>query len=174
MYPTSRYGTDSGLWIKRGREVWTECPDDMSEWIISTLAELMPPGATPVPKEISERTEAHWQAVRRAQFMSSAGAGKIARKLRSLVRSDHPASLRTAGLDTNPEVLWAGGVPWDLRASGDLPTPRTGSIRTPRTCAPRCTHRTRPSLPPAGTRSSPWCCPTRRYAPGRCACSRSR
>jgi hypothetical protein len=174
MYPALRYSTDSGLWIKRGREVWTECPDDMSEWIISTLAELMPPGATPVPKEVSERTEAHWQAVRRAQFMSSAGAGKIARKLRSLVRSDHPASLRTADLDTNPEVLWAGGVPWDLRASGDLPTPahwidpNTPHLRTA-LCAPD------PTVPiPAGTRSSLSCCPTRRYAPGRCGCCRSR
>jgi P4 family phage/plasmid primase-like protien len=123
MYPALRYVTDTGTWIKRGRDVWTEHADDLSDWIVSVMAELMPLGATPVPKEASERTEGHWQAVRRAQFMSSAGSGRIARKLRAVVRSDHPASLHSAALDSNPEVLWAGAVPWDLRASIDLPVP---------------------------------------------------
>jgi P4 family phage/plasmid primase-like protien len=123
MYPALRYVTDTGMWIKRGREVWTEHADDMSDWIVLIMAELMPLGTTPVPKVVDQRTEGHWQAVRRAQFTSSAGAGRIARKLRALVRSDHPTSLHSAALDSNPEVLWAGAVPWDLRASGDLPTP---------------------------------------------------
>lgn len=123
MYPALRYATDAGMWIKRDRHVWEECGDDMSDWIISLLAELMPLGQTPVPKDVSQRTEGHWQAARRALFMSSGGTGKVGRKLRALVKSDHPASLRVTDLDANPEVLWAGGVPWDLRASGDIPTP---------------------------------------------------
>jgi P4 family phage/plasmid primase-like protien len=123
MYPTLRYAIDSGLWVKREREVWNECAGDMSDWIVSIMAELMPLGSTPVPKEIGERTEQHWQAVRRAQFMSTAGTSKIASKLRAILRSDHPAALKVASLDANPEVFWAGAVPWDLRASGDIPTP---------------------------------------------------
>lgn len=123
MYPWLRYAQDSGQWIKRGETVWEEAGDDLSDWAVTVLAEAMPLGATPVPKDPSERTEMHWQAVRRNMFMSSAGAGKIARKLRAIVRSDHPATLRTADLDLNPEVLWAGAVPWDLRRSGDVPTP---------------------------------------------------
>ncbi|MET0423637.1 MAG: phage/plasmid primase, P4 family, partial [Actinoplanes sp.] len=125
MYPALRYAKDIGLWIKRERDVWEECGDDMSDWIVSLLAELMPLGETPVPKDTSLRTEPHWQAVRRATFMSSGGTGKIGRKLRAIIRSDHPAALKVAELDTNPEVLWAGGVPWNLRASGDVPTPAT-------------------------------------------------
>lgn len=125
MYPALRYATDAGLWIKRERDVWAECGEDMSDWIVSLLAELMPIGESPVPKDVGQRTGLHWQAVRRAIFMSSGGTGKVGRKLRAIVRSDHPASLRIADLDTNPEVLWAGGIPWDLRASGDVPTPAT-------------------------------------------------
>jgi len=123
MYPALRFATDSGMWIKRERDVWVEHADDHTEWAVAVLAELMPLGATPVPKELGERTEAHWQAVRRAQLMSSAGTGKVARKLRAIVRSDHPSALRSADLDANPEVLWAGGVAWDLSASAEAPTP---------------------------------------------------
>jgi P4 family phage/plasmid primase-like protien len=141
MYPALRYAKDAGLWIKRERDVWDECADDMSDWIVSLLAELMPLGETPVPKDVTQRTELHWQAARRATFMSSAGTGKIGRKLRAIIRSDHPASLRISDLDTNPEVLWAGGIPWDLRASGEVPTPamwvdpNTPHLRTA-LCAP--------------------------------------
>lgn len=125
MYPALRYAKDAGLWVKREQHVWEEAKDDgvVTDWIVSLMAELMPLGTTPVPKDHGERTEGHWQAVRRATFMSSAGTGKVGRKLRAIVRSDHPATLRVADLDSNPDVLWAGGVPWDLRASGDVPTP---------------------------------------------------
>jgi P4 family phage/plasmid primase-like protien len=143
MYPVLRYAKDAGAWVKRERDVWEEFKDtiDVPHWIVSQMAKLMPLGQTPVPKEVTERTEAHWQAVRRAQFMSSGGTGKISRKLRALVHSDHPAALRVADLDTNPEVLWAGGVPWDLRTSGDAPTaaswvdPNTPHLHTA-LCAP--------------------------------------
>ncbi|MHA6626902.1 DNA polymerase [Pseudonocardia sichuanensis] len=141
MYPALRYAKDASVWVKRERDVWEECGDDMSDWIVSMMAELMPLGSTPVPKDVGERTDQHWQAVRRAIFMSSAGTGKIGRKLRAIVRSDHPAALRISDLDSNPEVLWAGAVPWDLRASGDVPTPahwvdpNTPHLRTAM-CAP--------------------------------------
>jgi P4 family phage/plasmid primase-like protien len=141
MYPALRYATDAGSWVKRERHVWEESSEDMSDWVISLLAELMPLGEKPIPKDVEARTEGHWQAARRALFMSSGGTGKIARKLRAIVRADHPASLRIADLDTNPEVLWAGGVPWDLRRSGDVPTPaywvdpNTPHLRTA-LCAP--------------------------------------
>jgi P4 family phage/plasmid primase-like protien len=143
MYPVLRYARDAGSWVKRERDVWEEIKDSdaVPNWIVAQMAKLMPIGQTPVPKEVTERTEGHWQAVRRAMFMSSAGTGKVARKLRALVHSDHPATLRVAELDTNPEVLWAGGVPWDLRASGDRPTaaewvdPNTPHLHTA-LCAP--------------------------------------
>lgn len=141
MFPAVRYASDAGTWLLRGREVWEETADDLSDWVVSTLAELMPPGQTPVPKDVGERTEAHWQAVRRRDFTSTAGMGRVARKLKALVRHDHPASVRLAELDSYEEVLWAGGVPWHLRQCGDVPTPaawidpNTPHLRTA-LCAP--------------------------------------
>ncbi len=123
MYPVLRYASDTGQWVKRRQYVWEATSDNLSRWIVAVLAELMPLGSTPVPKELSERTEMHWQAVRRALFMSSAGSGKISAKLQDMVRFDHPATLEIGELDSNPEILWAGGIPWNLAASGDVPTP---------------------------------------------------
>lgn len=121
MYPSLRFGVDSGRWLVRAREVWTE-REDMAAWAVSQVARLMPLGETPVPKELTARTEGHWQAVRRARFMDSGGAGKVERKLKSIVRNpDHPAGIEVAHLDADPEILWAGGLPYDLRASGDEP-----------------------------------------------------
>lgn len=140
-YPALRYARDAAVWVKRERDVWETHGDDLSDWAVAIAAELMPLGQTPIPKDLSERTEAHWQAHRRAIFMSSAGSGKVSRKIRAILRSDHPATLRLTELDTNPEVLWAGRVPWDLRTSGDLPTvagwvdPNTPHLRTA-ACAP--------------------------------------
>lgn len=147
MLPALRLASDSGTWIKRERDAWVERSEDLSEWVVAVVAKLMPLGQAPVPKDLGERTELHWQAVRRALFLSSAGAGKIARKLRAVVRDDHPASLKSSTLDANPEVLWAGGVPWDLRASAELPTPArwidpgTPHLRTA-LCAPDPTNGT--------------------------------
>lgn len=141
MAPALRYGVDSATWLVRGPWCWRE-REDMSSWAVSTVARLMPLGSTPVPKEISDRTEMHWQAVRRAKFMDSGGAGKVERKLRAIVRNtDHPSGVELGELDVDPEVLWAGGMPWNLRASGDEPTladvdPATPHLRAA-LCAPQ-------------------------------------
>jgi hypothetical protein len=50
--------------------------------------------------------------------MSTAGARAVAGKMDDLVASgSHPAALAVAALDADPEILWAGGRPYDLRAS---------------------------------------------------------
>jgi len=141
MFPVLRFAQDAGLWIKREPDAWVADPKDLSGWIVAALAELMPLGSTPIPAAAGERTEGHWQAVRRAMFLSSAGAGKVTRKLRDILMSDNAATLKVAELDTNPEVLWAGRVPWNLRESGEVPTPaywidpNTPHLHTAR-CAP--------------------------------------
>lgn len=140
MYPVLRYGVDSNTWLVRGREMW-KSREDMSGWALATVARLMPLGTTPVPRELTERTDDHWRAARRAKFMDSGGAGKVERKLRAIVRNvDHPAGIEVGTLDTDPEVLWAGGLAWDLRASLEVPTlaeidPATPHLHTAR-CAP--------------------------------------
>jgi P4 family phage/plasmid primase-like protien len=132
MFPVLRYATDAETWVVRGRHVWRQRTSDLGEWAVALLAELMPPGE-PAPSGVKkdEYTEANWTAARRTLLMSSAGAGRVARKLRSILTGDHPSCLEAADLDANPEVLWAGGVPWDLRASGDLPVPARVDPGTP-------------------------------------------
>lgn len=121
MLPVLRFGEDSGQWLTRGPVNWYE-REDMSGWAVSRVAQDMPLGAAPRPKEKSEWEEAHWQSFRRDAFLSSAGAGKVERKIKTLVRSrEFPGTVTVADLDQEPEVLWAGGLPWDLRGSADVP-----------------------------------------------------
>lgn len=118
-YPGLRASTDAGTYVVRGPEVWRES-EDMAGWAVSVLARLMPVGAKAGADE--EKGEAHWQFERRKIFTSSAGSGRVAKKIRDITRgADHFATVRLSELDTEPEVLWAGGVPWDLRASGEQP-----------------------------------------------------
>ena len=133
--PVMRYAADAGSWLVREAEAWRE-REDLSGWAVALVARLMPLGTQPVPKDVTARTAEHWQAVRRQRFMTSGGAGGIERKLRAIVRAgDHPSALELATLDSEPEVLWAGGVPWDLRASREAPVaagidPATPHLRT--------------------------------------------
>lgn len=121
MYPALRFGVDSGTWLVRGREVWRE-REDMTAWAVATVARLMPLGDPQVPKDVALRTPAHWQAVRRQRFMDSGGSGKVERKLKAIVRnSDHPAGTEITKLDADPEILWAGGTPYNLRESLEAP-----------------------------------------------------
>lgn len=118
-YPGLRASTDAGTYVVRGPEVWRES-EDMAGWAVSVLARLMPAGAKAGADE--EKGAAHWQFERRKIFTSSAGSGRVAKKIRDITRgADHFATVRLSELDTEAEVLWAGGVPWDLRASGEQP-----------------------------------------------------
>lgn len=121
--PGLRRALDTGGWIVRGPERWEELRDEgRAEWACSVLAWLMPAGAKAAASE--EKTAAHWQYERRKKFMSSAGSGNVARKVRAISGgADHPSVIRVAELDREAEVLWAGGVPWDLRASREAPVP---------------------------------------------------
>jgi hypothetical protein len=95
----------------------------MAAVAIATVAKLMPLG-DPTPVEKGEKpTEAQRQHARRYRFMTSKSGGAIATKLKALMAApDSPGRLDLADLDTDPDVLWAGGWPYDLRNSGQQPT----------------------------------------------------
>jgi P4 family phage/plasmid primase-like protien len=119
--PGLRRGVDTGGWLVRGPERWEELKNEgRAEWAISVLARLMPAGR-PAPAG-EEKDEAHWQHERRKKFLTSRTAGAISSKMRAITSgADHPAVVRVAELDSEAEVLWAGGLPWDLRQSGEVP-----------------------------------------------------
>lgn len=121
--PGLRRAVDTGGWIVRGPERWEELRDaGRAEWAVSVLARIMPPGRKAGASE--DKDAAHWQFERRRKFVSATGSGAIASKMRAITGgADHPAVVRVGELDADPEVLWAGGLPWDLRASGEVPVP---------------------------------------------------
>lgn len=132
MYPALRYARDSGQWVVREEDRWTAMGEDLTGWSVSTLADLMPPGLTPVPKDFSERTEQHWQAHRRGVFQSTQGRNKIVTKIKDLAKGA-PYTLEIAKLDIEPDIMWAGGIPWDLRKSGVVPVAVPPEVIDPRT-----------------------------------------
>jgi P4 family phage/plasmid primase-like protien len=130
VHPVLRYATDAGVWILRGPHAWDVCTD-MAEWAVSEVAELMPHGSEPETKEDKNTPEAR-RFARRARFESNGTANAIAGKMRSLVRAPgHPATVVLADLDTDPEILWAGGLPWDLRNCAERPAVAVLDIGTP-------------------------------------------
>jgi P4 family phage/plasmid primase-like protien len=117
IQPVLRYATDVGGWVVRGPYSWDAAVGDMADWALTELFELMPHGD---PE--SESDEAKDRAARRKRFGQNSGSSGVASKLRALVRaSGAPGTVRLADLDADPEILWAGRLPWSLRNSIDRP-----------------------------------------------------
>jgi P4 family phage/plasmid primase-like protien len=122
MRPALLWSESSATWVTRTPLRWVE-RHDRAGWAVATVAWLMPPGLKPRPKDQTEWTAEHWQSWTRDQYMSSAGAAKITRKVKDITRDDSaPWSVDIAELDSDPGVLWAGGWPWSLAHSGEVPT----------------------------------------------------
>jgi P4 family phage/plasmid primase-like protien len=117
MRPVLRFGYDEGTWLLRERVSWAARPD-LAEWAIAQVADMMPRGNPDAEKGSEDRE----QAEQRKRLMSSSPAGAVAKKMRARVAGgSHPCALRIAELDSEPWLLWAGGVGWDLTASRELP-----------------------------------------------------
>jgi DNA polymerase I-like protein with 3'-5' exonuclease and polymerase domains/phage/plasmid-associated DNA primase len=118
MWPALRYAYDSRGWIVRAPERW-ELHGNLAAWAVAQLAPLMPLGDPTAEKD----SDAYARAKRRTRLMSSGGARAIANKIEDLVVGGmHPMAVALADLDADPEILWAGGMPYDLRRSANGPT----------------------------------------------------
>lgn len=117
-YPALRYAYDSRGWIVRAPERW-ELHGGLAAWAVAQLAPLMPLGDPTADKD----SDAYARAKRRARLLSSGGARAVANKIEDLVVGGmHPMAVALADLDADPEILWAGGMPYDLRRSASGPT----------------------------------------------------
>ena len=126
-YPALRYAYDANAWLLRAPDRW-ELHKRLSPWAVATVAPLMPVGDPTAEKG----SEPHTRHQRRARLMSTAGARAIAQKMDDLVAGGvHPAATALSHLDADPEILWAGGVAWDLRRSIEAPTPAGLDPATP-------------------------------------------
>lgn len=117
MYPAMRYAHDANAWLLRGPHRW-ERRGELAKWAVSELALMMPRGDN-TPGEV---TEDRARAKRRTRFLGNNSSSAIANKMTTRVTAGtHPCSLELGQLDAEPDVLWAGGIPWDLRASSWAP-----------------------------------------------------
>ncbi len=122
FYMVRRASDTKTAWLQRGAEQWY-LEGDLSGRVVSECAALMPDGdASPVLKG-EPPTPAQRAYKRRLRMMTNGPAAAVAATIRRQTDGGrHPATVAVADLDREPDVLWAGGWPWDLHASGETPT----------------------------------------------------
>ena len=126
-YPALRYAYDTRGWLLRQPERW-ELHGDLASWAVSQVAALMPVGDATADK----KSEAYARHLRRTRLMTNAGGKAVSAKMGDLVAGGlHPASAALGTLDSDPELLWAGGHAWSLRDSLERPTPAEIDPTTP-------------------------------------------
>jgi P4 family phage/plasmid primase-like protien len=127
-WPVLRYAVDAGAWLARGPEKWDVRKGDLAPWAVDLVFWLMLPGDPDAP----EGSDDWRRAKQRARFGTNASANAIAGKMKAQVAGGHhPSSLELSWLDADREILWAGGLPFDLRASGEIPTLAKADPGTP-------------------------------------------
>lgn len=113
-----RYCPDAGAWIVRGPEHWSVRKGELAKWGVDLMWPLMQPGDPEAP----DGSLAKIQAARRAKFTMNAASAGIAGKMAAQVAAGyHPCAVELADLDQDHEILWAGGMAYDLRACADGP-----------------------------------------------------
>ena len=160
-----RYATDLRCWIVRDGVRWVPAPDGVAPVIAAFAAATVPAPdldnpatrkrgirqggiASSLGNRYSARGEKWYtrediQADELARKMKTTAAqARLAAQMRSLAgaasaETDRPVmTVRAAGLDNEPGILWAGGVPFDLAKSVTAPAwavDVTGRTRTPLT-----------------------------------------
>lgn len=111
-YPITRFAYDSNGWLMRVPDRW-ELRKDLTQWAVAQVASLMPVGDPGADKDSEQKA----RSSRRARLQTQAGAKAIAGKMQALVAAgSHPCSITLSELDSQPNIMWAGGFPWDLAA----------------------------------------------------------
>jgi hypothetical protein len=137
-----RYDEEAGTWLLRGAGKWTPFTGSAGpRAVINGLRSLMPEGCADPVKAMDKDPETDGteiaalkaQAKNRERFSASAQIGAVAAVMADTVLRHRGAGsvVRAGRLDTEREVLWAGGVPWDLRASAHGPVPAALDRGTP-------------------------------------------
>jgi P4 family phage/plasmid primase-like protien len=118
VHPALRYAPDAGTWLVRGPEAWVPRRGDAAKWAVDLVSWLMLPGDPDAADGSPEKA----QAKRRARFCTNASSNGVAGKMNAQVAVGfHRSAIDLAGLDSDRDILWAGGRPYDLRACGKGP-----------------------------------------------------
>lgn len=127
-----RYDEEAGTWLLRGTGRWESLPGAAGpRAVVNGLRDLMPEGCADPVKALDKDPEADGpeiaalkvQAKNRERFSASSSVGQVAAVMTDTVLRHRGSGVtaRSSKLDTDAEILWAGGVPWDLRKSADGP-----------------------------------------------------
>jgi P4 family phage/plasmid primase-like protien len=128
ILPVLRYVTDAGGWLVRGPWAWSHHEKDHAGWAITELFDLMPDG----DPDAEDGSPAALRSARRKRFGMASSSSGVATKLRDLIRAQgSPGTVALSDLDTDPEVLWAGRMPWNLRRCIERPALAAMSPDTP-------------------------------------------
>lgn len=122
IYMTRRAADAKNAWLQRGAEQWS-LEGDLAGRIVAECATLMPEGDPRAVDTAVGPTPAQRAYKRRLRMMTNGPAAAVAATIkRQTDGGRHPATVRLTDLDADPEILWAGGWPFDLRASAETPT----------------------------------------------------
>lgn len=125
--PIALYATDAGTWIQHEGLKWATSRMD-GAGAVSIAADHMPLG----DKEAEKGTPENDAHLLRQRFRSSAQSSGVSGKLNAILKARTPGPLtQVAQLDREPNILWAGGWPFDLKQSGDGPKLADLDPRTP-------------------------------------------
>jgi P4 family phage/plasmid primase-like protien len=132
MHPTHRWANDVRGWVVRddNAHVWrlsNANPTEGAKAMVTRVAQLAPVGDPGAPAGTPEKTRAD----RRKRLQSNAGNSAIAAMLVAYVAGQPWTWANLDTLDLDPNMLWAGGVAWDLEASRTRLVPRDIDPNTP-------------------------------------------
>lgn len=127
-----RYDEEAGTWLLRGTGKWTSFTGSAGpRAVINGLLGLMPEGCMDPVKLMDLDEDTHrseiaalkQQAKNKERFSASSQIGSVAAVMADIVLRHRGAGsvARSSALDCEPDILWAGGVAWDLRSSGREP-----------------------------------------------------
>jgi phage/plasmid-associated DNA primase len=141
-----RYAKDADTWLMRGKECWSTEKTGAGA-VIAAMRNTMPAGDPHTGVKTADLTPEMQieicQSKRRTRFGADAGAKAIAGKMKSVAmvswgNGDQSMAVQIGDLDQDPGILWAGGIPWDLRASVHCPVQAQLDPATPHLHHARC------------------------------------
>jgi phage/plasmid-associated DNA primase len=125
-----RHDEEADTWLKRTAGRWVQDADAAKE-AVTALGRLLPEGCADPVKAMDLDPETDGaaisalkvQAKNYERFGTSSVVNGIAAMMKNIARarSEPWMTVRDSSVDAEPEILWAGGVPWDLRASANGP-----------------------------------------------------
>ncbi len=126
-----KFAADAGHWLINHGSEWVDFGNKSEAeararalvFAYGVLLEPVPPGAFEKPEDPDAVDPYKTLKLLHKKLTSSAGVGAVARAVTSIAMGNPGTCVRVSECDTEPNILWAGGIPWDLSRSVHRPEP---------------------------------------------------